>query len=95
MAAIKLHAYTGPNDGADSCDFRGDKFVGSAQGDEHATLFEVDPATDEQVELALSEGPNLNKLLSAIGLGAAMPILHLTSGLGGGRAGLRIGVWDE
>lgn len=88
MAAIKLHAYTGSDDGSESCDFRGDKKIGHAQGDEHTTLFEIDPATDDQIEFFLENGPLMNAYLSQ--LKPATAVLGSMT-----HAGLRIGVWDE
>ena len=93
MAAIRLQAYTGTVDGIASCDFRGDK---APTGDETVTLYEIDPATDEQIAVALVEGRKINASLAKIGLVAAMPLNHLVVQLGKGlEPGLRLGVWDE
>lgn len=85
MAAIKVHAFVGSNAGTESCDFRGDKFIGHEQGDEHRTIFEKDPATEAEIAAVLEYGPKLNALLDT-----------LTPSEGFGiEGGLRIGVWDE
>lgn len=89
MAAIKIHGFVGENDGTKSCDFRGDKFIGHEQGDEHRTIFEIDPASDEQLELVLEHGPEINELLSKMSAASAVHSLL------GKSAGLRIGVWDN
>lgn len=89
MASIKLHIFVGDNDGSESCDFRGDNFIGSEQGDEHRTVAEIDPASEEQIGMALEFGPRLNQLLSR--LIPADPIEAII----GKEAGLRIGVWDS
>jgi hypothetical protein len=60
MAAIKLHVFAGHDDGSTECDFRKEKRIGKAQGDEHRTVLEIDPATDAQVALAMLHGPDLN-----------------------------------
>lgn len=85
MAAIKLHAGVFSDNGAESCDFRGDKFIGAEQGDHHRTISEIDPASDAQIEQVLSFGPEINRLLDAM-----VPAEGF-----GVEAGLRIGVWDE
>lgn len=98
MSAIKLHIFRGDNPGIESCDFRGDNFIGSEQGDEHRTILEVDPASDELVSTVLSHAPAVNGLFQAIGaeqpdwLAKAAGLLSLD---GNGPVGLRIGVWDE
>lgn len=89
MPAIKIHIYKGLNNGSASCDFRGENFIGSGQGDEHRTIAEIDPATPEQIALALNYGPTLNGLLDSF-----IPSEPL-AGLLGGEVGLRIGVWDD
>jgi hypothetical protein len=81
--AIKIHVYHGPDNGAIDCDFRnpdGSEEATAATGDEHKTVFEIDPATDEEVALVLELGPKLNALFAK-----GNPV--------GGFAGLRIGVW--
>lgn len=88
MPSIKLHVFSGPNDGTESCDFRGDKFVGSQQGDQHRTLMEKDPASDEEVAAVLALGPSINVVLSQMVPGDLIGILWKN-------AGLRLGVWDE
>lgn len=84
MAAIKIHAYVGSNTGAGSCDFRGENAIGHEQGDEHRTIFEIDPATEEDVAAVLQFGPQLNAIIAKATAAA---------GIGGGSA--RIGVWDN
>lgn len=98
MASIKLQVYRGKDSGISSCDFRGDKFIGHDQGDEHRTIFEIDPASDELVTLALMDGPKLNALMDAFKAaepefaGEAASLLGLA---GEGDPGLRIGVFDN
>lgn len=87
MAAIKVHVGIFSDDGTASCDFRGERFVGSEQGDHHRTVLEIDPASDEEVELCLSVGPSLNQLFKRMVAGAGI--------LAEASAGARIGVWDE
>ena len=97
MAAIKLHSYRGKNDGSISCDFRGDKFIGHEQGDEHHTLYEIDPASDDLIHEVLRLGPDVNRLFKALrdaqvsATESALDVL----GEGDGPVGLRIGIWDE
>lgn len=69
---IRLHSYTTvdgvePHTGIDSCDFRGEHFVGKADGDGHKTLVEFD--VDENhpaVAAALEHGPAMNRGFRAI-----------------------------
>ena len=89
MAAIKIHAVLGTDHGTESCDFRGPLFIGHDQGDEHRTLAEDDPASEEAVALVLEFGPKANELFSRL-----LP----AKGVGdvfGKDAFLRIGVWDK
>ena len=88
MNAIKLHFYVGSDDGTTACDYRGDKKIGSAEGDEHRTIAEIDPADETMVALVLTAGPELNKMLARLDPAKAV------EGLIGKGAGLRIGVWD-
>ena len=81
--AIKLHIFNGPNKGIVDADFRnadGTEEATAATGDNHKTIWEIDPATDEQVKLVLEFGPKLNELFAQ-----KNPV--------GDFAGLRIGVW--
>jgi len=85
MASIKVHVGIFSDNGAESCDFRGDKFIGHEQGDEHRTILEKDPATEAEIAAVLEYGPKLNALLDT-----------LTPSEGFGiEGGLRIGVWSE
>ncbi len=43
MISLKLQIVHGTSPHLHDWDQRGDKFSGSAQGDEHATIFEIDP----------------------------------------------------
>ena len=100
MATIKLHAYSGPNDGTESCDFRGMGKVGLPAPDKHSTLMEIefgpDVSTNEQIEAVIRDGPEWNRLTKAL-LDGAKPsgligeILRLVSP----GEGLRICVMDE
>ncbi len=91
MASIKLHALRHATDfGVDSCDYRGDKFIGHDQGDEHSTVLEKDfgPTVTENKEIALvlELGPEFNQLLRQM----TTPLHGIVPD-----AGFRIGVWDE
>lgn len=94
--SIKLHWFVGKNDGTGSCDFRGDKAIGSDQGDEHKTLFEIDPADGDLVDIVLEAGPKFNRVLAK--MTAAKGFKEIAKAIGkltGGKVmGLRIGVWD-
>jgi hypothetical protein len=95
MATITLHAYKGTDDGTASCDYRGERFIGHEQGDEHRTIFEKEfgpgITTNAEIEAVLEHGPALNRVLSQM-----VPAVNLPEGFGSGsRLGLRIGVWDE
>jgi len=65
--SIKIHVGNLSDDGTENCDYRnpdGSERIGAAQGDHHRTIFEIDPATPEEVEIALEIGPKLNQLLA-------------------------------
>lgn len=103
MASIKLHIGKFSNPGTESCDFRGDKFIGKEQGDHHSTVLEKDPASANEVELALQLGPKINAafndlkgLTGDIGMLPAKG-LEIFGQLRGEETGLelRIGVWDD
>ncbi len=85
MASIKLHVGIFSDPGTESCDFRGDKFIGHEQGDEHRTVLEKDPATDAEIALVLEHGPVLNRILDTLVPAESFGI----------EGGARIGVWDE
>jgi hypothetical protein len=98
MASIKIHAFRGTHTGAEDCDFRGDKFVGHEQGDEHRTLLEVDPAPDALVEAVLEVGAKLNALFGELTAAEPDALGTVASALGldgEGPVGLRVGVWDN
>ena len=98
MASIKLHVFRGTDNGSDSCDYRGDKFIGHEQGDEHRTVLEIDPADELIVKDTLELGPDLNQLFSRLTASepAELGVVATALGLAGsGPVGLRIGVWDE
>lgn len=83
LNAIKLHLFNGPNNGSVSADFRNpdvSEKETAATGDHHKTIWEIDPASDEEVALVLEFGPALNRLLAQ-----RNPV--------GDYGGLRIGVW--
>ena len=97
MASIKLHVYRGENAGDESCDYRGEKFIGSPV-DEHRTVLEIDPADDVLVRQALMLGPDLNGLLKSLTDAQPAALGQVASALGlkgEGKVGLRLGVWDE
>lgn len=80
---IKLHLFNGPDKGTVDADFRnadGTEEETSATGDSHKTIWEIDPATEEQVAMVLEFGPALNQMFAS-----KNPV--------GDFAGLRIGVW--
>lgn len=86
-SCIKIHVGQFADDGTENCDFRnpdGTERLGAAQGDHHKTVFEIDPADAELVEIALRIGPDLNKLLS----GAKINVPGI-----GVQIGARFGVW--
>jgi len=104
--AIKLHVYTGTNDGTESCDFReliNGKEYGEEQGDTHRTIAELDPkvpdaAHAELVQIVLTVGPKINRVLgkmvnSRIIRGILDVARAITGGQSDRKAGLRIGVW--
>lgn len=87
MDAIKFHAGNLSDDGTQNCDYRnpdGTERIGAAEGDHHRTIFEIDPATPEQVALVLEHGPKLNQLLKEVN-----PVGDIL----GMHPGLRVGVW--
>lgn len=86
MASIKIHVFKGSDGGTVACDYRGDKRIGSQQGDEHRTIAELDPATQQMVDAVLEHGPAINAILSKL-VPTGLPML--------GKVALRIGVWDE
>ena len=89
MSAVKIHAVLGTDHGTESCDFRGDLFIGHDQGDEHRTLAEIDPASDSEIEMALEFGPKANELFGRLAPAKGVGDIF------GKDAFLRIGVWDE
>lgn len=103
MASGKLHIGKFSNKGTESCDFRGDKFIGKDQGDHHATVLEKDPLSEFELNLILTEGPNINKALSSLDQVVATLGMEPSKGieilgeLRGEETGLslRIGVWDN
>lgn len=100
MASIKTHVYRGTDDGTESCDFRGEHFIGSDEGDHHRTIpqLEIDPANENLVELVLDHGPAINRIFSAMAAAQPDSISQMASMLGldgDGDVGIRIGVWDN
>lgn len=95
MTTIRIHSFTStaavPNDGTEDCDFRGEKFIGAAEGDHHHTLFEKDvDESDPLVAETLAVGPTFNRWLGKLEAGIVAGI-HL----GGEVPRLRAGVWDK
>lgn len=86
---IKIHSFEGTNDGSVSCDFRGENFIGTAEGDHHQTLFEIDNPDTEEVATVLEFGPKINAILSKGTMSDAV------AGLIGQKVGVRIGVWPD
>jgi hypothetical protein len=100
-SCIKIHVGQFAEDGTENCDFRnpdGTERLGAEQGDHHKTIWEKDPASQEDVDWVLANGPILNRnarlleeAIERLGLvpsGAAEILANL--GLG---TQLRIGVW--
>lgn len=95
-----MHVYRGTNAGTESCDFRGENYIGHAQGDEHATVpqLEIDPASDALIAKTLETGPKVNALFDEIkqvepeAFGQLASLLGLD---GEGPVGLRVGIWDD
>lgn len=97
MSSVKLHVFRGEDDGTHSCDYRGDKFIGSPV-DEHRTVLEIDPANEATVTAVIAKGPELNALLKDLTDAqpdALGPIASALGLKGTGKVGLRLGVWDE
>ena len=90
MAKIKFQLVTGVNHGTESADFRGDKFVGHDQGDEHRTLFQLQSESENVVNEALTVAPGFNAFLSKL-----TPHTNAVDFLGGHDAFFRIGVFDD
>lgn len=90
MASIKLHIFKGKNNGAASCDFRGENAIGHATGDEHRTIAEIDPAPDSLIAKVLALGPEVNEILDQM-----VPAESVSSFIGGDEVGFRFGVWDN
>jgi hypothetical protein len=98
MASLKLHVYRGENPGTESCDFRGENFVGAEQGDHHRTILEIDPATEGMVALALEQGVAMNAVFEMFKSQQPDFAGNVATALGlegDGLVGLRFGVWDE
>lgn len=98
MASFKIHIYRGPNDGTESCDFRGDNAIGSGQGDAHRTVIEVDPASDALIDETLLNGTSVNKLFNRLKETEPDMFGKLATALGlegEGPVGLRAGIWDN
>lgn len=93
MATIKLHVYANEDDGTQSCDFRGQ---GELDG-QHKTLLEKefgpDVETNDEIEMIIEKGPELNKILKALFDGANPG--EIVPGIVVEASGLRIGVFDE
>lgn len=96
MATIKVHEFTGEDNGFESCDYRGQGELGG----QHKTLLEeefgTDVETNERIEEVLRDGPEWNRLTASL-LKGLKP-----NGLLGGLidlvapgAGIRIGVFDH
>lgn len=100
MASIKLHVFrTEMGDrGFESVDYRGSGELGAGENDQHRTVFERDPASDEAIDKILAIGPELNRLFDELDGGTnelAGDIADVLRLEGSGPVGLRIGVWDK
>lgn len=101
--SIKFHSFTTdpgftPNYGDVSADFRGDKFIGSAQGDEHHTLMELKNPSQAEIDAFLVEGPVINAELKKLNLASKVSGILGTSSVAGIAESLipnlRIGLFD-
>lgn len=88
MPSIKLHVGIFADNGQVNCDYR-DRPMGHAEGDEHRTVLELDPASDEEVAIALEIGPRFNALANKMLPGSGLAELT------GKAAGGRLGVWKS
>lgn len=61
--SIKLQLVTGTSH---DFDFRGDKFIGHNQGDEHKTLLERDPASESDIQAIEEHGAEINAALGKL-----------------------------
>ena len=100
MAAIKLHVFRTEmgDDGTHTCDYRGGGEHGAGENDQHRTILEKDPASEDEIAEVIELGPNLNAIfarLVASELGAAGNVASAFGLEGHGPIGLRIGVWDH
>lgn len=100
MAAIKLHLYrvNYGDDGQDNCDYRGNGEHGAGENDQHRTVYEIDPASEEEINEVLKHGPAVNMGLDALRElipDFAEKIASLLGLEGDGPIGLRVGVWNK
>lgn len=99
MPSIKLHVYRknfGDN-GLISCDYRGEGELGAGKDDQHRTVVERDPATAQEIQGLLLEGPEINQRLDDLSTylpDYASQIASVLGLEGDGPIGLRVGVWD-
>lgn len=98
MASIKIHVAKPhfSNDGSESCDFRGENFIGHEQGDEHATIFERQDPPEDFIAEVLENGPEWNRMNGLL-LAEMIPSSFLSGAMSiaNAKPALRIGVWDE
>lgn len=80
---VHASAPTFSDPGVDHADFRGDAFIGAAQGDHHTTVVELNVSALDDAELALLE--RIAMKLNSEGV-------HQ---VGGQYVGLRAGLWDK
>jgi len=100
MVSIKLHVFRMDmgDSGTESCDYRGLGEHGAGENDQHRTVLERDPASEDEIAEVLEHGPAVNalfaKLLDAAddAAGGIATALRLE---GSGPVGLRVGVWDH
>ena len=108
MASVKTHICRGTDHGTESCDYRGQNFIGALDDprnvrqvfDAHRTIpqLEIDPADPGFIDAVLKFGPSANELYQEMAkyqpeqLGQLATILKLE---GTGPVYLRTGVWDD
>ncbi len=107
MDTIRLHGGHFANDGTDSCDFRGDNYIGHQQGDEHRTLIELDadgtltfttPIEPIKAHIRLGQDDFERLVAATLTYGPLINARLRTASLEFpllGTVSARIGVWDK
>ena len=84
--------------GETSCDYRGGGELGAGPNDQHRTIKEIDPASEEDIAKALSDGPAANagaNVFENLLPGWVDQVASILGLEGTGPVGLRVGVWDQ